>query len=68
MTTGDEAAQAEYARLMQEVQLANLRETHRLLTSRWHRIAPAIAAGAMIFLAVLAGAVMIGAAAAHVGL
>jgi hypothetical protein len=51
MTTGDEKAREEYERLMREVQLANLRETHRLLTSPWQQKAPGIAAAVMTFLA-----------------
>jgi hypothetical protein len=51
MTTGDEKAREEYDRLVQEVQLANLRETHRLLTSTWQQRAPGIAAAAMTLLA-----------------
>ncbi|MET4570175.1 hypothetical protein [Rhodanobacter soli] len=51
MTTGDDKAREEYGRLMREVQLANVRETHRLLTSAWQQKAPGIAAMALTFLA-----------------
>lgn len=51
MTTGDDKVREEYARLLHEVQLANLRETHRLLTSTWQQKAPGIAVAAMTFLA-----------------
>jgi hypothetical protein len=51
MTTGDEKNREEYERLTREVQLANLRETHRLLTSPWQQKAPGIAAAVMTFLA-----------------
>lgn len=50
MTTGDDKAREEYERLMREVQLANVRETHRLLTSAWRQKAPGIAAAAMTLL------------------
>jgi ABC-type arginine transport system ATPase subunit len=54
MTTGDDKAREEYERLMREVQLANVRETHRLLTSAWQQKASAIAAGIMVTAAVVA--------------
>lgn len=67
MTTSDEDAREEYARLQREVQLANLRENPRLLTSTWQRRASSIAAGMMIVLAMLAGAVLVRGAAVHDG-
>lgn len=51
MTTGDTKASDEYERLLREVRLANMRETHRLLTSTWRQKVPSIATAAMAFLA-----------------
>ncbi len=51
MTTGNDKAHEEYERLMQEVRLANARETHRLLTSAWQQKAPSIAAAVMTLFA-----------------
>lgn len=65
MTTGDEKARVEYERLLREVQLANLRETHRLLTSTWQQKAPGIAAAAMTFLAGAGVAVLLVAIVRH---
>jgi hypothetical protein len=60
MPTGDDKAREEYERLVREVQLANVRETHRLLTSAWLQKAPAIAAGIMVTAAVVALFLLVG--------
>jgi hypothetical protein len=60
MPTGDDKAREEYERLVREVQLANVRETHRLLTSAWLQKAPTIAAGIMVTAAVVALFLLVG--------
>ncbi|WP_049624019.1 hypothetical protein [Frateuria defendens] len=68
MTTGDAKAREEYERLLREVQLANMRETHRLLTSTWRQKVPGIATAAMAFLAGAGVALLLVVVARHVAL
>ena len=65
MSTDDEKARDEYGRLLREVQLANLRETHRLVTSTWRRKIPSIAAAVMTFSAGACVALLLADVAGH---
>lgn len=48
MTTGRDDTRDEYARLMEEVQIAQARELHRLTASSFHCQAPAFTLGAIL--------------------